>query len=184
MFIWQSVYVQSSSPRACLYNPEHCLIMFHTELPLQFHTVFNSQDRSSCLLAGQAHFLQTGYSLWAAQMAWPEQIVLTCDQAGLSRLLDGGESIKKKLEDVTCHFGTFSFLDWPLSVLLSVLFLIWFSGALQRRVCFLQLYCSSNLADSTPHFRVAEIAVRNAEMHIVISQMCPSVVCCQSGETG
>lgn len=54
MFIWQSVYVQSSSPRACLYNPEHCLIMFHTELPLRFHTVFIQLPRLFLLSFGRA----------------------------------------------------------------------------------------------------------------------------------
>lgn len=67
------------------------------------------------LSLGTANFRQTG------AVSGPPR------QPGLSRScrlvirqgsqVHEGESIKKKLEDVTCHFGTFSFLDGSLSVL-------------------------------------------------------------------
>lgn len=118
MFIWQSIYVQSPSPGACLCNTEYCLIIINTELHLQFHTVYSttaknispffSQDRQIfCRLA------VCGYPKWLglSRLCWLEteqgSQVTTC------------ESIKKMLEDVTCHFGAFFFLDWPQSVLLS-----------------------------------------------------------------
>lgn len=163
--------MQSPSPRACQYNTGYCLIIFDTELYLHFILcLFDcSQECFSFLLSGQADFLQSGtvcgHPKWLglSRLCWLE--------TKQGSRVTAGESIKK-LEDVTYHFGDAFFLDWPLSVLLSVLFLICFSGGFLRGICFLQPSHSLTLADPTPRFKVAEWAEMPRYHLSYMSQSC------------
>lgn len=80
--------------------------MCNADLQLQLCTVFiQPLPRTFLLSFGRAGKLFAGWSRWwAHQVAWAEQIVLSGYQAGFSDKL-----MKKKLKDITCHVGAFSF---------------------------------------------------------------------------
>lgn len=79
MVTWQSIFVRSPSPRACLYNTEYRLTMLNNEVHSECHTAFIHIS-----LGRVDKFSADWRSFWAPEIVWSEQIVPTCDQAGPS----------------------------------------------------------------------------------------------------